>query len=382
MALVRTPDQRLIAATARAFLEGEAGSRPRRRTLEAGEGFDAELWRRVTAELGWAAAAIPEAHDGGGLGWADLAVLMEETGRELAQVPFFTTAGLCAPLILEAASPDQAARWLPRLAAGARAAACLTGPAGRPAPDGIAVTLAPDGDGWRLDGHANYVAFGHVADLLVVAATGPGGGVSLAVVEVPMPCLQVERVASLDETRPYSIVRFDGVRLDRSQVLGEPGGAEPALRRGLAIAAAMLAAEQVGVAEKVLEITRDYVVQRVQFGRPVGAFQAVKHRMADMALWVETARSAAAYAAQACDDPDADLAAASAIARIHCTRALERCAADAIQLHGGIGFTWEHDAHLYFKRARSSATLLGDVAHHQDAVAALIGLTSTESVPA
>jgi alkylation response protein AidB-like acyl-CoA dehydrogenase len=382
MALVRTPDQRLIAETARAFLTEQAGSLPRRRVLEAGQGFDAELWRRITDELGWAAAAIPEAYDGGGLGWADLAVLMEETGRELAQVPFFTTAGLCAPLILQAATPDQAAALLPRLAAGARAAACLTGPAGKPAPEGIAVTLAPDGAGWRLDGRADYVAFGHVADLLVVAAKGPGDGVSLAVVEASTPGVQIERVASLDTTRPYSAVRFQGVRLDAGRVLGAPGGAEAALRRGLAIAAAMLAAEQVGAAERTLEMTRDYVVQRVQFGRPVGAFQAVKHRMADMALWVETARSAAAYAAEACDDPDADLAAASAVARVHCTRALERCAADTIQLHGGIGFTWEHDAHLYFKRARSSATLLGDVTHHQDAVAALIGLTSPESVSA
>jgi alkylation response protein AidB-like acyl-CoA dehydrogenase len=373
MALVRTPDQRLIAETARAFLQEEAGSLPRRRVLEAGEGFDAGLWGRMVDELGWAGAAVPEAFGGGGLSWSDLAVLMEETGRELAQVPLFTTAGLCAPLIQAFASPEQAERLLPRLAAGERAAACLTGPSGKPAPAGIAVTAQADG---RLDGRADYVAFGHVADLLVVAARGPGAGTSLAVIDANARGVSVERVASLDETRPYSVVRFDGAQ---AELVGQ---SDAALRRGLAVAAAMLAAEQLGAAERIMEITRDYVTQRVQFGRPVGAFQAVKHKLADMALWVETARSAAAYAAQACDDPDADLAGASAIARVHCTRALERCAADAIQLHGGIGFTWEHDAHLYFKRARSSATLLGDVAHHQDAVAALIGLVPPESVPA
>jgi alkylation response protein AidB-like acyl-CoA dehydrogenase len=375
MALVRTADQRLIAETARSFLEGEAGSLPRRRVLEGGTGFDAELWERLVDELGWAGAAIPEDSLGGGLGWSDLAVLMEETGRELVQVPFFTTAGLCAPLIQAAATAAQAAKLLPQFVAGAKAAACLTGPSGKAASAGISVTVQTDG---RLDGRADYVAFGHVADLLVVAAKGPGEGTSLAVIDASAPGVAIERVTSLDETRPYSVVRFDSAQ---AEILGAPGQSDAALRRGLAIAAAMLAAEQVGAAEKILEITRDYVVQRVQFGRPVGAFQAVKHRMADMALWVETARSAAAYAAQACDDPDADLAAAAAIARVHCTRALERCAADAIQLHGGIGFTWEHDAHLYFKRARSSATLLGDIAHHQDAVAALIGLTP-ESVPA
>jgi len=369
MGLVRSADQRMIAETARAFLEEHAGSQARRAAFDAG--WDAALWARMSRDMGWTGIAIPEAHGGSGLGWMDLAVLLEETGRELAMAPLFTTCGLCAPLITAAADAAQQAVLLPRLAAGAPVAACLTG----------AVLRGGSGD-WRLDGEARYVAYGHTAELLVVVAQGPGEGVSLVVVEAGAPGIEITRQTSLDLTRPYSTVRFEGAPLADAQVLGEPGRAQAAIARGLSIASAMLAAEQVGAAEKTLEMTRDYVIQRVQFGRSVGSFQAVKHRMADMAVWVETARSAAAWAAVACDAPGDELFAASAAARVQATRALERCAADAIQLHGGIGFTWEHDAHLYFKRARSSATLLGDVSAQLDSIAEMIGLEPSESLPA
>jgi alkylation response protein AidB-like acyl-CoA dehydrogenase len=370
MALVRSADQRMIAETARAFLEEQSDSAARRRALDAG--WDAGLWARMAGELGWTGIAIPEAYGGSGLGWADLSVLMEETGRELSMTPFFTTCGLCAPLIMAAGDAAQQADLLPRLAAGTAAAAWL----------GEGVTLHGGPGDWRLDGDAAFVAYGHAAELLVVEARIHGAGTSLVIIGTDALGVAVERLGSLDLTRPYAAVRFHGARLDDSQILGAPGGAKGAIERGRDIASAMLAAEQVGAAEKVFEITRDYVAQRVQFGRPVGSFQAVKHRMADMAVRIETARSAAAWAAQACDEGGEDLFAASAAARIHATRALDRCAADAIQLHGGIGFTWEHDAHLYFKRARSSATLLGDVTSRLDALAELIGLTPTERLSA
>jgi alkylation response protein AidB-like acyl-CoA dehydrogenase len=371
MGLVRSTDQRMIAETARAFLAEHSGSAARRRALDAG--WDAGLWARMTGELGWAGIAIPEAHGGSGLGWADLAVLMEECGRELAMAPFFTTCGLAAPLIQAAADEDQQAALLPRIAAGAAAAVCLS-------EDGVA--LRGGAGDWRLDGAAPYVAYGHAAEILVVAARGPDEGLSLVAIEAAAPGVTVERRTSLDLTRPYSSVRFENARVADSQLLGGAGQARLAIERGVAVAQAMLAAEQVGAAEMCLGTTRDYVVQRVQFNRPVGTFQAIKHRLADMAMQVEIARSAVAWAAAACDEAGAGLFAASDTARVFATRAFDRCAADAIQLHGGIGFTWEHDAHLYFKRARSSATLLGDVSSRLDDLAELIGLGPSESLTA
>jgi alkylation response protein AidB-like acyl-CoA dehydrogenase len=371
MGLVRTADQRMIAETARAFLAEQSGSAARRRALEAG--WDADLWARMTQELGWAAIAIPEAYGGAGLGWADLAVLMEEAGRELAMAPLFATCGLAAPLILAAGDEAQKAAIMPKLAAGAAATACLS-----PA----TVKLRGEPGAWRLDGEAAYVAHGHVAELLVVTASGTGEGESLVVLKATAPGVTITRRDSLDLTRPLSSVRFEGAAVEDALVLGAPGRAHPAIERGLAVARAMLAAEQVGAAEMCLETTRDYVGQRVQFGRPVGSFQAVKHRLADMAVQIETARSAAAWAADACDRDGAELHGASDAARAFASRAFERCAADAIQLHGGIGFTWEHDAHLYFKRARSAATLLGDVSSRLDALAEIIGLGTSEPVPA
>ena len=371
MGLVRSPDQRMIAETARAFLAEHAGSAARRRAFDAG--WDADLWARMTGELGWAGIAIPEAHGGSGLGWADLAVLMEECGRELAMAPFFTTCGLAAPLILAAADANQQAALLPRIAAGAAAAVCLS-------EDSVA--LRGGAGDRRLDGEALFVAYAHVAEFLIVVAKGPDDGVSLVAIEASAPGVTIARRTSVDLTRPYGAVRFDNASVADAQVLGAPGQARLAVERGLAVAQAMLAAEQVGAAEVCLETTCDYVVQRVQFNRPVGSFQAVKHRLADMAMQVEIARSAAAWAASACDEGGAEMFAASDTARVFATRALDRCAADAIQLHGGIGFTWEHDAHLYFKRARSSATLLGDVSSRLDDLAELIGLGASESLTA
>jgi alkylation response protein AidB-like acyl-CoA dehydrogenase len=202
------------------------------------------------------------------------------------------------------------------------------------------------------------------------------------VIKADAPGVTVTRLNSLDLTRPLSAVRFEGAAVDDALVLGAPDLAHPAIERGLAVAQSMLAAEQVGAAEACLYTTRDYVAQRVQFGRPVGSFQAVKHKLADMVMQIEVARSAAAWAAEACDQGGAEIYAASDAARVFATRTFERCAADAIQLHGGIGFTWEHDAHLYFKRARSAATLLGDVTSRLDALAEIIGLGPTEPVPA
>jgi len=363
-----TEDQRMIRDTARAFLSERGGLRA---ALEAGE--DAAFCAEAAA-LGWFGVALPEAFGGSGLGMVELAILMQETGRVLAMAPFFTTAGLAAPAIQAVGTPAQQAALLPGIARGeTRAAMCLTGASGLPAPWEL-----PIFDGAVLKGAAHYVAWGHAANLLLVAARAPGSsgwdGVSLVALPAGTPGLVVAREVSMDLTRPYATLRFENVEVPQSAILGAPGQAGPGLRRALAISAILLAAEQLGGAERVLEMSVEFAKQRVQFGRPIGGFQAVKHMLADMMLLVETARSAAFYAACVADEMPEELEEAAAIARATCTDAFTTCAGQAIQVHGGVGFTWEYDAHLYFKRARSSATLLGDAAYHRELLAGVMGL--------
>jgi alkylation response protein AidB-like acyl-CoA dehydrogenase len=373
-----TEDQRLIRETARGFLEEKAGLEALRATIASDSGWSEALWAEMGSELGWMGLAIPEEFGGLGLGTVELAILMEEAGRVLLASPFYPTLGLVVPGILAAGTTDQKAALLPDIAAGTvRGAACLSGGL-LPAPAGATATLVRDGAGFILSGEARYVAFGHAAELLLVVARAPGSrgaeGVSLVALPAATPGVTVERLTSLDLTRPLSHVRFEKVAVGADQVLGEAEAAGPALVRALDVGAALLAAEQVGGAEACLTFTVDYTKQRVQFGRTVGSFQALKHRMADMMVVVEAAKSAAYYAACAVDEVPAELAEAAAVARSYCSDAFAKCAGDAIQLHGGIGYTWEHHAHLYFKRARSAATLLGDATHYRERLAGIIGL--------
>jgi alkylation response protein AidB-like acyl-CoA dehydrogenase len=374
-----TPEQRLIRDNARAFLAEHASSEKLRAALESPAGWDEALWRTMGAELGWLGVALPELHGGSGLGLVELAILMQETGRVLAAAPFFTTAGLCAPAILATATDAQQARLLPGLGSGkSRFALCMTGASGAPAPLELPAHLLRRGNEWTLRGTAHFVAFGHAADILLVAARAPGSvaweGVSLIAIPANAAGVRIERAVSLDLTRPYAQVHFDSVRIPHEVIMGEAEAAGPGMKAALATAAAMLAAEQLGGGERVLEMSVDYAKQRVQFGRPIGSFQAIKHMLADMMVLVEGARSAAYYAACALSELPEEGEKAAAIARSYCSDAFSACAAQAIQVHGGIGFTWDHDAHFYFKRARSSASLLGDAAYHREILAGLIGL--------
>jgi alkylation response protein AidB-like acyl-CoA dehydrogenase len=360
---VHTEEQQQIRASARTLLSARAGPAQLRETLRAPGGYDAQLWRTL-GELGWTGLAIPQEYGGAGLGWVELCLLQEEQGRRLVASPFFATSALAAPLIISCAAADQRRTLLPRIASGeVRIACALGGTDGRPPPDGISVSLASGVEGFTLHGVADFVIHGDAADLLLVLARSarPQGtdAVSVAAIPADTPGVSIHPQMMLDLTRPMSRVEFHGVSISREQLLGEPGTAGSSLEQALDLARIALASEALGGAEHVLEMTTAYLKERIQFGRPIGSFQALKHRLADMMIEVEAAKSAAWYAACVADERPEELAEAAAIAKSYCCDAFFDCAANAIQLHGGIGFTWEHEAHLYFKRARATATLLG-----------------------
>jgi len=368
MQFAHSEEQQLIRENARSFLAERAGASQLRAAMDQPGGYDAQLWRQISGELGWTGLAIPQAYGGAGLGWVELCILQEELGRRLVPSPFFATVALAAPIIAALGSEAQRRMLLPRIAAGEVRIACsLCGPDGRPPCAGVTAVLQRDGDGFTLSGVSDFVIHGDTADqLLVLARSSGSGGISVVVIPTRSAGVTIGPHVMLDVTRPMSRVEFAGVGVDAGQLLGDEGGAGAALERALNLARIALASEALGGAEHVLEMTTAYVKQRVQFGRPIGSFQAVKHRLADMMIEVEAAKSAAWYAACVAQERSDELAEAAAIAKSYCCDAFFDCAANAIQLHGGIGFTWEHEAHLYFKRARATATLLGSPAWQRE----------------
>lgn len=368
-----TDDQVFIRDSARDFLRDQADFDRLRKTVD-GAGWDRDLWSSFAGELGFAGIGVAEADGGAGLGAIELALIAEELGRTLAPIPWFETAVLAATAITEAGTDAQKSALLGPIARGETIATlAMRDEAGGPIPDGIGPVIARDGDGWRLSGRAYFVPFGAVADLVIVAAreAGSNGWDGISLIALPAADLPREALNNFDLTRPLAHVDLD-LTIAADAILGAAGAAGPALRRTLAIASGVLASEQVGGMQRTLDETVEYSKQRVQFGRLIGSFQAMKHRMADMKLWLEASRSAAAMAAQAIADDADDMEALCASARAYCSDAYLRIVADGIQLHGGIGFTWEHHAHLFFKRARGSATLLDSPAYHRELVARFI----------
>jgi alkylation response protein AidB-like acyl-CoA dehydrogenase len=309
------------------------------------------------------------------LGWVELCILQEEQGRRLVASPFFASVALAGAIVREAADEAPRQALLKRIAGGARVACALTGRDGRPPPEGVTVQLDTRAGARTLNGISDFVIHADSADLLLVLArTGGGAGLSVAVLPAATPGISITPHVMLDLTRPMAQVAFANVPVAAEELLGPAGTADAAVARGLDLARIALAAEALGGAEQVLEMTTEYVKQRVQFGRPIGSFQALKHRLADMMVQVEAAKSAAWYAACVADEGSEELAEAAAIAKSYCCDAFYECAASAIQLHGGVGFTWEHDVHFYFKRARASATLLGSPAWHRERLMRILGL--------
>lgn len=373
-----TPEQDMLRSTARRFLETKAPSEVVRRLMETDEGFDAGLWAEIAAQ-GWQAMAIPEEYGGAGFTFTEQAILMEEMGRTLFPAPFLSSVVLGAELILRAGTEDQKQSLLPEIAAGERRVAVAHLESGGAwDADGVSLELTRDGDDLVLDGSKSFVIDGHTADTLVVVAREPGttgsDGVTLVLVDGSADGVTRRRVETMDMTRKQATVEFAGVRVPASAVLGEAGSGWAALAATLERAAVALAFEQVGGAQKCLEMSVGYAMVRVQFGRPIGSFQAVKHKCADMLIETEIAKSAAYYAGWAAATGDDELRIAAPLAKSYCSEAFFHAAAETIQIHGGIGFTWEHDAHLYFKRAKTDDLLFGTPAEHRAALAERLGL--------
>ena len=375
MQFIHSEEQQMIRASARALLAGYDSSRLRS-ALRAPGGYDTQLWQQISGELGWCALAIPEDCGGAGLGWVELCLLQEEQGRRLLASPFFATAALGAAIIRAAPQGAQRTALLQLIAAGRLRIACaLAGEDGRPPPQGTSVTLAARDATLTLSGTSDFVIHAESAErFLVLARDATTAALSVVVIPVQTSGITVTPHVMLDLTRPMARVTFDAVAVSSEQLLGPAGGAAGFVAQGLDLARIALAAEAVGGAEQILEMTTEYVKQRVQFGRPIGSFQALKHRLADMMVQVEAAKSAAWYAASVADEDGAQLGEAAAIAKSYCCDAFYDCAASAIQLHGGVGYTWEHDAHLYFKRARASASLLGSPAWQRERLLRVLGL--------
>jgi alkylation response protein AidB-like acyl-CoA dehydrogenase len=369
-------EQEELRQTVRRFLEDRSPPGEVRRLMETPEGCDRDVWRQLCGELGLAAVHIPEEYGGQGFSFAELGIVLEEAGRALLCAPYFASIALAANAILNAATETRKKELLPGLASGETIATlALAEPDGRWDAAGVALTAAPADGAFRLDGTKSFVLDGHTADLIVVAARQPGssGEDGLSFFTVPGDAGGLERrlLSTVDATRKQARLEFRGVR---AEPLGELGAGAPALARTLDQAAIALANEMVGGAQKVLEATVDYAKVRVQFGRPIGSFQAIKHRCADLLLDVELAKSAAYYAAAAAAEGDEELPALASLAKSFCSDAYLKAAAENIQLHGGVGFTWEDDAHLYFKRAKSSEVFLGDPTYHRELLAQRLGV--------
>jgi alkylation response protein AidB-like acyl-CoA dehydrogenase len=363
-----TPEQREFRAVLRRFFGQTSPPSVVRRLMDTDAGWDTALWRDLNTQLGVSGVHVPEAYGGMGFGFVELGIVLEEMGRALVCAPYFSSVVLATSAILNGADEAQKQALLPGLAAGDTVAAlAFTEPNGQWDQDGIETTAHPAAGRYRLSGVKSFVIDGHTADLLIVPARRPGStgqsGLSLFTVRGDAAGLTRTSLQTLDPTRKLARVEFAGVE---AELLGAPEQAAGPLFKTLAQAAAMLANEMVGGAERLRESALEYANLRVQFGRPVSSFQAMKHKQADMLVDVELARSAAYQAAQAAADDRADLPALASLAKASASEAYLQTAIHTIQIHGGIGFTWENDTHLWFKRAKSSEVLLGDPTWHRE----------------
>jgi alkylation response protein AidB-like acyl-CoA dehydrogenase len=365
-----TEEQEQLRAAVRRFLTEKSPEPEVRRLMETVPGYDPGVWRQAAGQLGLTGLAIPEKFGGSGSGYVELTVVFEEMGAALLCAPFFATVALAANLLLSIDDEIAKADYLPGLASGdVIATVALAEPSGRWDEAGVTLAATGGAGAWTLTGEKLYVLDGAVADLFLVVARTPAG-VSVFAVERGAPGLTVQPLATMDQTRKQARVRLDATP---ARLLGAEGSGWAAVSRMLDLAAVALAAEQVGGAQRVLDMAVDYAKTRVQFGKPIGSFQAIKHKCADMFLEVESARSAAYYGGFVAQDVD-ELPVAASLAKAYCSEAYLHAAAENIQIHGGIGFTWEHPAHLYFKRAKSSELLFGDPAYHRELLAQRIGI--------
>jgi alkylation response protein AidB-like acyl-CoA dehydrogenase len=369
-------EQELLRATARKFFENECPSEVVRALMDTPEAMTADLWKKL-AEQGWTGLIYPEAYDGMGLGLVDLVVLMEEMGRAVVPGPYFSTLLLGGLAVLEAGSEAQKKEWLPRIASGhKRVTLAWMEPSATLGPAGVALAATEKGGRYTLSGTKLFVPDAHTADAIVVAARTSAGpdaaGVSLFLVPKDTVGLEVKLLPTMDQTRKLCEVTLRDAAVGADALLGAAGAGWAPLSRVLDRATVALCAEMCGGAAKVLDMTVEYAKIRQAFGRPIGSYQGVKHRAADMLVDVENSKSITYYAAWAIDEGSTEGPLAVSMAKAYASDAFRRVAAAGIQLHGGIGFTWEHDLHLYFKRAKGSEFTFGDATYHRERVAQLV----------
>lgn len=388
-------EQQMIRDTAAAFLAEVSDSAAIRRAMATESGFEDAVWQRITGEMYWQALHIPEEYGGLGLGYVELVALFEQMGRYLLCSPFLSTVAFATNALLVAASDEQKAEWLPRIASGELTGTLAyispggKGPAGSNGPQAVQATYEKTANGYALNGTLRYVLDGHTAGLLIVAARTKNSsgeeGIELFVVPADTAGMQRTWLPTMDQTRKQAEIVLQNVELPASALLGAEGAGWPALQKTLQLAQIAVAAEQMGGAQQALDISVEYTKGRYQFNRPIASFQSIKHKAADMMTKAESARSIAYYAAciaqealavamNAGGDPElaAELPEAAAIVKAYCSETFYFNAGSGLQMHGGVGFTWEYDIQLYFKRAKSTETLLGNAVWHREQLAKML----------
>ena len=354
-------EQYTLRDEARRFLEQQCPTSHVREFIDDPTGWSRPLWKQM-ADLGWMGLPFPEDVGGLGQGFLDLVLLLGELGRAVAPVPFLSSVAMAGQVILRHGSVEQRQRFLPGIASGEKVATLAVAEApGSYDESGVAARAEQIGGAWRLTGEKRYVLDASSADLFVVAARAPDGVGWFVVSEASATSQR-----AYDLTRPIGALALEGVAAEALDV--------PGLEPGLRVATAALCAEMVGTASKILDVTVQYAKEREQFGRPIGSFQAIKHRCAEMLTDLESARSAAFYACWAVATDSEDAALAVSVAKSYCSDALARLGGEGVQVHGGIAFTWEHDMHLYLKRIKSDEALFGDAAEHRERIARTVGL--------
>ncbi len=366
-----TEEQEELRKTVRAFLDAKSSEEAVREQMETEDGYDAAVWSQMAEQMGLQGLHIPEEFGGSGFGYVELGIVLEEMGRSLLCAPFFSSVVLAGNTLIESGDEAAKQKYLPGIASGETIATlAYTEPSGKWDESGITATATKDGDAYKINGTKSFVLDGHTANLIIVAAK-TDAGTSLFAVEGDASGLTRTALSTMDQTRKQAKLEFADTP---ATLIGEDGKGWDTLTTVLDLAAISLAAEQVGGAQKVLEMAVEYAKVRVQFGRPIGSFQAIKHKCADMLLEVESAKSAAYYGMWCASEMNDELPSTASLAKAYCSEAYFHAAAENIQIHGGIGFTWEHPAHLYFKRAKSSELLFGDPTYHREQLAQRIGI--------
>ena len=378
-----TQEQKMIRDTAQAFLAEVSTSDSIRSAMETEQGFDEKVWHRICEEMYWQAIHIPEEYGGLGLGYVELVVLLEQMGQRLLCSPYFSTVCLGANALLTSGTQQQKKEYLSQICEGRLTATlAYTSSNGRWDADALQAIVVAKGNDYVLSGTYRYVLDGHTADLLIVAArikdSKSEQGISLFAVKADTPGITRTWLPTMDQTRKQAEIVMENVVLSQANLMGEYANAWPHLNKIIHLATIATAAEQVGGSQQVLDLTVAYTKERVQFGRPVAGFQAVKHKAADMMQRTEVARSAIYYAACMAEEASTggllanELSEAASVAKSYCSDSYFNNAGDAIQLHGGVGFTWEYDVHLFFKRAKSSELLFGNAAYHREQIAKIL----------